>query len=64
MQYNNAAGSGKSIISTFTGIRKQALAKGLKDNIVFLTIGKMLSDGMLPEIEHLEKAAYYTDTIK
>lgn len=64
MQYKDAILMGEDIISTFTGIRKLATAKGIRDAVVFSRIGRNLSEGVLPELEEVQKAANYTDKIK
>jgi len=64
VQYNNAVDNGESITSAFSDLRKQAAAKGMVDAIAFANIGRILNEGKLPNMEHIQKAAAYTDTIK
>jgi hypothetical protein len=63
-KYNSSLSTGKSVLTEFSTIRKQAAAKGAKHAAVFLKIGKALGDGELPNFAQIERAASYTDLLK
>jgi hypothetical protein len=63
-QYNKAVGNGESITSAFMTLRKLAATKGVSDAVIFSKIGRILDEGRLPDLEHIQKAAAYTDIIK